>query len=166
MSRNNKHLPYIRYVCELIMFVSCKWARELVASLGHSLFAKALSCAVSVVKGWLCFRWSSYKPCTKGDQCFCGYQRPFWQIDVLPFCLTVNMIPACLKSSILGGFCKLNCRWSPFQESSVFLVSIIFCIQTRHSDFAMCRYRTLNVEQRPRNKQTNHIEAWSTDLMQ
>jgi len=47
----------------------------------YSLLAKAVSCAVSVVKGWLCSRQSRYKPCTKRNKCFCGYlcgyQRPY-----------------------------------------------------------------------------------------
>ena len=44
---------------------------------------------------------------------------PFGQIDLLLFCLTVScgkMILLHLKSSILAGLCKLNCRWSLFQR--------------------------------------------------
>ena len=46
------------------------------------LLAKAVSCAVSVVKRRSCSRrWSRYKLCKKRDNCFCryscGYQRPF-----------------------------------------------------------------------------------------
>ena len=38
---------------------------------GNSLFAMTLPCAVSVAKV------NCYKPCTKGDKCFCGYQWAF-----------------------------------------------------------------------------------------
>jgi len=43
------------------------------AASGYLLLAKAVSCAVSVVKGGSCSRRSRYKPCTKRNKCFCGY---------------------------------------------------------------------------------------------
>ena len=51
------------------------------ASSGYTLLAKAVSCAVSVVKDRSCSRRSRYKLCTKREKCFCGYscgyQWPF-----------------------------------------------------------------------------------------
>ena len=93
------------------------------------------TCAVSVVKGRSCSRRSRYKPCIKRDKCFCGYSCGYpcgyqWLFLVNYFSTFGKMTLPRLRS-IPAGFCKLNRRQSQSVESSVFLVSIIFCIRTR-----------------------------------
>ena len=81
--------------------------KRVAAALGYSLLAKAVLCAVSVVKGGLCSRPSRYKPCTKSNKCFCGYSCGYkWPFlaDLLPFHIWKNDT----ATSILAGFCKLN----------------------------------------------------------
>ena len=95
------------------------------AAPGNSLLAKAVSCAVSVVKA-------------DRVQSGAATSHVRWEISIserfvtfLLDCTFGKMILPRLKSSIPAGFCKLNRRWSLFQRSSVFLVSIIFRIRTR-----------------------------------
>ena len=53
-----------------------EYGSEVAASLGKSLFGKALSCAVSVVSPVIdCSGQSCYKLCTKRDKCFYGYEQ-------------------------------------------------------------------------------------------
>ena len=82
------------------------------AAPGYSLLAKqAVSCAISVVKGWSCSRWSRYKPCTKRDKCFCayscGYQRSF-SVNWFVTFLRLEKLTLWHLKSIPAGFCKLN----------------------------------------------------------
>ena len=82
------------------------------ASPDNSLFAKVLSCLVSVVK-------ADHVQDGAKVSVFMATNRPFWLFNLLPFCLSVSfkeMILPRLKSSYLAGFCKLNCHWSPFQR--------------------------------------------------
>ena len=77
-------------------------------SLGNSLFAKALSCAVSVVKANHVHDRGITSHVRKEISVSVTTNVPFWQIDLLPFCLTVKfeeMILPRLKSGILAGFC-------------------------------------------------------------
>ena len=90
------------------------------ASPGKSLFGKLLLYTVSVVKvGHL--QDGATTSCIHKEilSRFMSTNRPFWQIDLLLFCLRVSfeeMILPCLKSSILVVFCKSNCRWTLFQR--------------------------------------------------
>ena len=78
------------------------------AAPGYLLLAKAVSYAVSVVKGQSCSRWSRYKPCMKRGKCLVwlpaalfGYINRF-----LTFYIWKNDIST--TESIPARFCKLN----------------------------------------------------------
>ena len=53
------------------------------AAPGYLLLAKAVSRAVSVVKGGLCSRRSCYKPCTKVDKCLLAKNYRKYVYDIL-----------------------------------------------------------------------------------
>ena len=74
------------------MFVSCKKERVAAAPC-YLLLAKAVSCAVSVVKGGSCSRRSCYKPCTEISVCVAtrvAANGLWWQINLLPFYVCKN----------------------------------------------------------------------------
>ena len=50
-----------------------KWLKRL----QRSLFVISRVLGYFCCKGWPYSRLSSHKPCTKGDECFCGYQKVF-----------------------------------------------------------------------------------------
>ena len=84
-----------------------------VCFLGDSPFAEALSCVISVVKADRIQDGTATSCVCREISVSVATNRPFWQIDLLPFCLTVcfgKMILPRLKSSILAGFCELNCH--------------------------------------------------------
>ena len=81
------------------------------ASPGKLLFGKALSCAISVVKAGH-VQGGATKLCVQRViSVFMATNRPLWQINLLPFCLSVSfeeMILPRLKCNILVHvvFCK------------------------------------------------------------
>ena len=82
-------------------------SKRVVASLGDSLFVKALSCAVSVVKADRIK--TELLQVQMEISVSVATNRLLWQIDLLPFCLTVSfrkMILPRLKTStcIVAGF--------------------------------------------------------------
>ena len=93
---------------------------EVAASSGKLLFGRALSCTVSVVKAGLVQDGAATSCIQREISVFSYvYEQVFWQIDLLPFCLSVSleeMILPHLKSCILVVFCKSNCHWSLFQR--------------------------------------------------
>ena len=68
------------------------------ASPGKSLFGKTLSCSVSVVK-------AGHVQDGATTSCVQSYERAFWQMDLLPFCLSIRfeemILPRLKSSSIL-----------------------------------------------------------------
>ena len=62
------------------------------AALGDSLLAKAVSSAVSVVKANHVQGGAATNHVRRElSIIFCGYQRPFLDIDLLPFCWTIRL---------------------------------------------------------------------------
>ena len=80
------------------------------AAPGNLLLAKAVSCAVSVVKA----------DCVQGGATTSHVRRETFLVNrfvtFLLDCTFGKMILPRLKSSIPAGFCKLNHRWSLFQR--------------------------------------------------
>ena len=62
---------------------------KVAASPGDLLFAKALSCTISVAK-FNHVQDIAGTSHVRREMCFYGYQWAFWQIDLLPFCLSVR----------------------------------------------------------------------------
>ena len=101
------------------------------ASPVKSLLGKTISCAVSVVEAGHV----QDRAATSCVQREISVFMAFCRIISLPFCLSVSfeeIILPHLKSSILVVFCMSIAAGIYFKESFVFLVSIIFWIQTRY----------------------------------
>ena len=97
------------------MFVSSKQ----VCFFGRFTVAKALSCAVSVVKANHVQDGATTSRVCREISVSMATNGPFWQNDLLPLCLSVGfgkMILPRLTSSIPAGFWKLNCHWSLFKK--------------------------------------------------
>ena len=102
-------LPYIMRVRFTQMSGSgaLKWWANL------CLVNKALLCAVSVIKAGHVQDGATTNSIQREVSVFMATNGNFWQIDLLPFCLSVSfeeMILPRLKSSILLVFCKSNCH--------------------------------------------------------
>ena len=82
------------------------------------LVNKALLCAVSVIKAGHVQDGATTSSIQREISVFMATNGNFWQIDLLPFCLSASfeeMTLPCLKNIILVVFCKSNCCWSLFQ---------------------------------------------------
>ena len=122
-----------------------------------------------------CTRRSRYKPSTKGDKYFFGYQRPFLVNPFVTFlldCKFGKMILPGLKNSILV-LRVLQVELSLDKESSVFLVSIIFCIWTRMctkhftenvTSCANSVYQVSPQREGPGDKATLSRKRWQVDV--
>ena len=92
-------------------------SEKVAASPGNSLFAKALSCTISVIKADRAQDRPATSHVCRETGVSMATNGAFWQIDLSLFCLSVRfekMTLSRLKSSILAGFCKLNLCCIPF----------------------------------------------------
>ena len=82
------------------------------AAPGYSLHAKAVSCAVSVVKGRSCSRRSRYKPCTNREISVSVPTRVatngLFLVNRFCYFSTFGKMTLPRLKSIPAGFCKLN----------------------------------------------------------
>ena len=97
---------------------------ESAASPGKSLFGKALSCAVSVVKAGQVQDGATTSCVQRQRSVFMAMNSPFWPVDLLPFLSFEEIILPCLKSRKVATGVY-------FKVTFVFLDSIIFHIWTR-----------------------------------
>ena len=121
----HKNFPIYGMNCACLFYLDC--GSEVAASPGKSLFGKALSCAVSVVKASHIQDGATTSCVQRQRSVFMAMNGPFWPADLLPFLSFEKIILPCLNSSILVVFAA----GVYFKVSFVFLVSIIFCIWTR-----------------------------------
>ena len=68
------------------------------ASLGKLPFGKALLCATSVVKAVVVLKMEPLQVVYKEISVFMSTNEPFWQINLLPFCLSVSFEEMILPS--------------------------------------------------------------------